>query len=137
MGYKFPALAPGEWSWSAAQLFPAALFSLTQLAAWAGCVATCWWLVQSKENTGREVAAKALRWPVLAGLVLISLSVVIGLSCTAETSLLLHHYSKTQYGTIALSRAVAGMIISPLETIGLVVLTVLLLRRRLHLSKAS
>jgi hypothetical protein len=130
---------PGTYPHSAGSLFATALFGLANLLALTGFVATCWWLVQRMESTAQSVAFKALRRPILLGLVVSVLSLLIGFSqfWALRGPLISQGYSPQAIGYILNARNLAGWVIMPLETLAFVVLTIVLLRRRLCLRSAS
>ncbi len=137
LGYIFPSSAPGQFYLSLGTAIPVLLFLLAQLLAVAGCIGACGWLALRKEHTIRERIAKALRRPVLVGLCLVALSTLLGSLSAFEVQLLHRFCSVAEFGAILTSKSLAAIILSPLQIIGLVVLTILLLRRRFRLSSAS
>lgn len=137
LGYNYQPSFRGTFPWADQSLLPAALLLLAHLLALAGGVGVCWWLALRKEHTVRERIAKALRRPVLAGLCLVVLSMLFASVSIFEVQLFQRFYSQTQFGTIITSKTLAAVIFSPLQVIGMVAFTVLLLRRRFRLSNAS
>jgi hypothetical protein len=137
LGYKYHYTVQGSFPWYHGTFLPAALMLLTNLAALAGCVAGCWWFARRMENRAAKVAVKALRWPILTGLAAMVLLLVINGVSFAEGNLLLLRYSPSELGAIYTSKSLATLILWPLVTTAFVVLTILLLRRRFRLSRAS
>jgi hypothetical protein len=133
LGYKFQ----GAGQFSTANLFAAALFGLANLVALAACIAACWWLVRRKEAAAHKVAVKALRRPVLLGLVVTVVFVVIAVPLPAELPLLLKYYPAEVIGSVRFTQSLANWILSPLETLAFMILTIVLFRRRLRLGSAS
>ena len=78
-----------------------------------------------------------MQHPVLVGLTATILFLVINGVSFAEGKLLLLRYSPSEVGAIYTSKSLATLILWPLLTTAFVVLTILLLRRRLRLSRAS
>ena len=132
-GYKFQWLGP----YSTANLFAASLFGLGNVLALAACIAGCWWLVRRKEDAVHKVAVKALRRPVLLGLAASVFFGVIASAINAEAPLLLKYYPIEVIGSVRLSQSLANLVLSPLQTLAFMVLTIVLLRRRLGLGCAS
>jgi hypothetical protein len=137
LGFKFRPPLPGSWPWNPGTLLPAALLLLTTLVSLAGCVAGCWWSARRMEDRTCRVAVGALRRPIQIGLVSIVLLLVINSFGYWETPLLVRHYSLEEMGVVYMSKSLANVILLPVQTIGLVVLTILLLRRHLRLGRAS
>jgi hypothetical protein len=136
-GYKYRPSPQGAFPWPAESVLPAALLLLGNFLALAGCVAGCCWLARRTGKSGSRVAVKALRRPVLTGLAFVLLVVLISSLWQIETPLLVHYYSQAEVGTICTSESLASLVLRPAQTIGFVVLTILLLRRRFRLSRAS
>jgi hypothetical protein len=136
-GYNFqPASRTGSELWHDA-LLPMTLLSLANIFALAGCGAVCWWLMRHKDNTVRKLGEKISQRPVLAGFGLTFLFLGLNSVTFARWPLLQLRYSPQALGVIATSMSLAGSILALLQTVGLVVLTVLLLRRRAHLGAAG
>ncbi len=133
LGYKFPHSAL-PWT---SHLPTATAFGLANVLALAGCVAGCWWLARRKESTARQVAAKALRRPVLLGLAASVLVLTVSMVGSAEWSLLAQFYGPEALGNIATAQALSRMVLILLQTLGFVVLTIVLLRRRFRVSHVS
>jgi len=129
----------GTYPLSGGSLFAAALFGLANLLALTGCVAGCWWLLRRMENTAHKVALKALRRPILLGLVVSALFLVVRFSAfvLATRPLMLQGYSPDVYISIVTGRSLALFTVMSLETLAFVILTIVLLRRRLCSRSAS
>jgi hypothetical protein len=133
--YNFPRTNPPM----GVSLFGTVLFGLANLLALTGCVAGCWWLVRRMENTAHRVVLKALRRPILLGLVVSALLLVI-YSCQMGISiwpLMSQGYSPQVVGYLLNARNWASLLLTSLQTLAFVVLTIVLLRRRLCLRSAS
>jgi hypothetical protein len=132
-GYHFPRAYPLP----AGSVFAAALFGLTNLLVLAVCVAACWWLVRRKENTAHAALVRALRRPVLLGVAVTMLLLVISFVAMFELPLVYKLYTPEAVGNIALAKSFGHLVLVPLQTLTFVVLTVVLLRRRLRLGVVS
>jgi hypothetical protein len=133
----FGSSFPQAYPFSTGGVLAAALFGLVQLLALAGCVTGCWWLVRRKENAVHYAVVKALRRPVVLGLVVTVILLVISLIPTAIYPLMHKLYSPEVIGRVALAKTIGWLILSPLQTLAFVVLTIVLLRRRVRLSPAA
>jgi hypothetical protein len=133
--YSFPSTYP----LSGGSLFATAVFGLANLLALTGCVAGCWWLLRRVENTAHRMALKALRRPILLGLVVSALVLVLHYSELrfAMGPLLSQGYSGKLLTNFLTARSLALWALMSLETLAFVVLTIVLLRRHLCLQSAS
>jgi len=132
LGYKFQHTARPYSD----NLFPAAMFSLANLLALVACVAGSWWIVRRKEDAVSKAAAKSLQHPVLLGLAVSLLFVAFTLSSTLlQMPLMSLYYPIEAIGNISMARALASFVLGPLQTLGFVVLTIMLCRRRLGVSE--
>jgi hypothetical protein len=132
LGYKFQN---GSMPYSG-NLFPAAIFGLSNLLVLAACITGCCWFVLRKEDTANRAVVKALRRPILLGVVASVLFLAVTLCTFAATPLMLRCFSVQAYVNVAMAQSLAGFVLWPLQTLALVVLTIVLCRRRLRLSTA-
>jgi hypothetical protein len=133
LGYKFQN-GPMPYS---ENLFPAVFFGLSYLLALAACITGCCWFVLRKEDTANRAVVKAFRRPLLLGVVASVLFLALTLCTFAATPLMLRCFSVQAYANIAMAQSLANVVLWPLQTLGLVVLTIVLCRRRLRLRSAS
>jgi hypothetical protein len=127
------------YSLSGGWLPTTALFGLANLLALTGCVAGCWWLLRRVENTGHRMVLKALRRPILLGLVVSALWLVLHFSSLmlATRPLLRQDFSPKVFTSFLTGRSYAIMALMYMETQAFVVLTIMLLRRRFCSQSAS
>lgn len=137
LGYKFRSSVQGPVAWWPDFGVGAALYAFVNLLALAGCVIGCWCFARRMENCASKVAARALRRPILVGLAATVLFLMINLSWSAESMVLHRYYAPAAVATIATSRSLAYFVLGLLQTTAFVVLTILLLRRRFRLNRAS
>jgi hypothetical protein len=133
--YSFPEIS----RLSGGSLFASAVFGLAYLLALIGCGVGCWWLLRRVENTAHKVSLKALRRPILLGLVVSALFLVVRFSALmlATRALMMQGYSPEVYISVLTGRSLALFALTSLETLAFVILTIVLLRRRLCLRSAS
>jgi hypothetical protein len=130
----FGSSFPQAYPFTTGGILAAVLFGLVQLLALAGSVMGCWWLVRRKETAVHHAAVKALQRPVVLGLVATVVFLVISLIPAAIYPLMLKFYPPEVLNRAAFAKTFSWMILSPLQTLAFVVLTIVLLRRRLQLN---
>ncbi len=128
-GYNFPRTD----AFSARNLIIAALLVLANLLGLAGCVAGGWWLVRRKEETAHKVTLKALRRPVLLGLAVSLFLWVISFTqvWVLNGPLVFKRYGPAVLSNLYAIQSLAWAVLGPLQTLAFVILTIVLLRRRL------
>lgn len=117
------------FDWSRA-VIPVALVTLAYLAVLAGTLAGCWRIVRRKESEAGVLLAWAMRRPVvLAVAATFALLLLPGLGLL-ESWLFAYNSPAASVGAVAAYQAVSGSLLQLAQTVGFVVLTVALLRRR-------
>jgi hypothetical protein len=137
-GLGFPTPS-SQWglSWSRA-VVPATLMSVVHLLLLGGILVGLWRIIRRNEMDANDFLARALRRPVLLGAGAVLLLLVLSAIAPVEQMLMWRRSSPPEMGAISLCQALSGWLFRLAETLGFVVLTIALLRRRFRtMSSAS
>jgi hypothetical protein len=118
---------------------PIALFSLVQVLVIATSLILCWWLVVRKgERLGARLKPLLKsRWTLMAGCAGLCLFSLIVLAFSYGMHAVLARYlGAGNYGSTAMYFSYSQLIISPIQVVTMVILTLALARKRLRLSQA-
>lgn len=128
LGTSWDLLHAG-FDWSRAMI-PVALITLAYLVALAGVLFGCWRIVRRREAEAGVILARAMRRPVvLVVAATFALLLLPGLGML-ESWLFTFNSPAAAVGAVAAYQAVSGSLLHLAQTLGFVVLTVALLRRR-------
>ncbi len=109
------------------------LLTMVRILFFTGCLAGCWWLVRHKSGSFGPIVEKVLRWPILAGVATLVVFLAWDLAGPLlRWRLLEHHFPHQVFASVSMSIGVAEFVLMLLQTVGLVVLTLLLLRRQIR-----
>jgi hypothetical protein len=136
LGFPTPS---SQWglSWSRA-VVPATLMSVVHLLLLGGILVGLWRIIRRNEMDANDFLARALRRPVLLGAGAVLLLLVLSAIAPVEQMLMWRRSSPPEMGAISLCQALSGWLFRLAETLGFVVLTIALLRRRFRpMSSAS
>jgi hypothetical protein len=123
-------LAGAGYNFQAGVLLAAALLVGGYLIAMAGAIAAVSWWIRRMGDRTRQIASWLLRWPIVAGLLIVILMFAARMCSSMEWALLSHSYQAPTLGSIATTQSLSGGVFALLETVVLAAVTVILLRRR-------